>query len=127
MRRQAGVLYAGDERTEIESARGLGRCGKTTRRLSLRRVELELAPVEANEERVLVRYTVIDTSRERILSDIPIDGRSVVVEITRAVRKWIDARHVSTDCVDPVRRNGVAGKWITEELWIGAADRPGGI
>src|SRR4051812_44014533 len=127
MRRQTRVLDSGDERAKIElRRRGCGRW-QATGGLPLRRVQLELAPVETHEERVLVRYPVIDTSREGIFSNVPVDGRRVVVEIPRAVRKRIDAGDVSTHGVDPIWRNDVSGIGIPEELWIRAAHRFGRI
>ena len=72
MRRQPRVLDAGDERAEIESRRGLGRRRQAAGRLALRRVELELAVVEADEERLVVRQPVIDAAGERVVGDLAV-------------------------------------------------------
>jgi hypothetical protein len=100
MRRQARVLDSGDERTEIVFRRRFRWCRQATSRLSLRRIEPELAPVEADEERVLVRSAMIDAPREHIVGDIAIDRRRVVVEIPGPVRKRVDAGDVSANGVD---------------------------
>src|SRR4029079_8042538 len=123
MGRQPRVLNAGNERTEIEFRRRFRRRRQAAGRLLLRRVELELAPVEADEEGVLVRYAMIDTSREHVVGDITIDRRRVVVEIPGSVRKRIDAGDISADTVDAVGRNDVVWKWIAQELRVGRADR----
>ena len=81
MRGQARVLDSGHERTRSNFAAASGGRGKTTSCLSLRRVELELAPVEADEERVLIRSAMIDAPGEHVVGHITIDGRRVVVEI----------------------------------------------
>ena len=79
--RQARVLDAGNERPEIEPGRRLGWRRQTAVRLALRSVELELAVVEPHEERVVVRDLVIDSSRKRVVGDLAIRRRDVVVEV----------------------------------------------
>jgi hypothetical protein len=54
VRRQLGVLDAGDERSEVEFGRGLRGRGQAAVRLALRSVEPEPAVVEPYEEGVVV-------------------------------------------------------------------------
>ena len=55
VRRQPRVLDAGDERPEVEPRRSFGRRREAAGGLALRRIELELAPVEPDEQRVADR------------------------------------------------------------------------
>ena len=125
--RQAGVLDAGDERPEIEPRRRVSRRRQTARRLPLRRIELELAPVEADEQRVPVGRLVVNPSREDVVDHLAVDGRRVVVEIPRSVGQGIDAGDVPPDAVNAVLRDDVAGKGIAQKLRVRGADRPRGV
>src|SRR6185312_4611424 len=127
VRGQAGILNAGHKRSEIETRGRFWRRREATRRLALWRIELELAPVEADVERILIGDPVIDAAREHVVSDVTIDGGRVVVEVPGAVRQRVDTRDVSADRVDLVLRNDVAGVLIPQELCVGGADRFGRI
>ena len=113
MGRQLRVLDAGDERPEIEARGGFRRRRQTAVRLALRRVELEFAVVEADEERVVVRQPVVDAAGERLVGDLAVGRRDVVVETAAGVvRQRIDAGDVPADREDAVLRNDVVGKLI---------------
>ena len=116
VRRQLRVLDAGDERTEVEPRRGVRRRRQTAVRLALRRVEPEPAVVEADEDRVAVREPVIDAARERVVRDLAIGRRDVVVEVARAVvRQRVDAGDVPADLVNPILRDDVARERIADD------------
>ncbi len=122
MRRQAGVLDAGDVGAEVEAGRRLLRRRQTAGRLALRRVELELAVGEADEERLGIRQAVIDAAGHLVLGDLAVRRVQVVVERARLVRLRIDAGDVTTDRVDAVLRDDVARKRIAKE-----SPGPGGV
>ena len=114
--RQLRVLDAGDERAEIEAGGGLRRRRQAAVRLALRRVEPELAIVEPDEERVVVRQPVVDAAGERVVGDLPVGRRDVVVEVAAAVvRQRVDARDVPADGENAVLRNDVVGKLIAHD------------
>jgi hypothetical protein len=115
VRRQAGVLDAGDVGAEVEAGRRLFRCRQTAGRLALRRVELELAVGEADEERVAVRQPVIDAAGDLVLGHLAVRGVQVVVEVARLVGLGVDAGDVAADLVDAVLRNDVARERIAKE------------
>ncbi len=116
MRRQFRVLDAGDERSEVEFGGSLRRRGQAAVRLALRSVEPELAVVEPDEERVVVRQPVVDAAGERVVGDLPVGRRDVVVEVAAAVvRQRIDARDVPADGENAVRGNDVVGKLIAHD------------
>ena len=58
---------------EIESRGGLGRRRQAAGGLALRRVERELAVVEAAEERVVVGEPVVDAHRVRVVGRLAVD------------------------------------------------------
>ena len=115
VRRQARVLDAGDVGAEVEARRRLLRRRQTAGRLALRRVELELAVGEADEERVVVREAVIDAAGDLVLGHFPVRGVQVVVEVARLVGLGVDAGDVVPDLVDAVLRNDVARERIAKE------------
>ena len=107
VRRQPRVLDAGDERAEIEARGGVRGRRQAAGGLALRRVELELAPVEADEERILVRDLVVDRVRRtrcrwRRGSRSTCSCRSCP---TRSAAGRCSRR--SSDGVDPVLRDDV--------------------
>ena len=127
VRRQARVLDAGDVGAEVEAGRRLLRRRQTAGRLALRRVELELAVGEADEERVVVRQPVIDAAGDLVLGHLAVRGVQVVVEVARLVRLGVDAGDVAPDRVDAVLRNDVARERIAQELRVAGADRRAGL
>jgi hypothetical protein len=121
--RQARVLDAGDERPEVEAGGRFRRRRQAACRLPLRRVELELAPVVADEERILVRDLVVDAPGEDVVGHLAVHGRRVVVEVPGAVRQRVNAGNVDADGVLPVRGDDVARERIAQELRIRRAHR----
>ncbi len=124
VRRQARVLDAGDVGAEVEAGRRLLGRRQTAGRLALRRVELELAVGEADEERVVVRQPVIDAAGDLVLGHFPVRGVQVVVEVARLVRLGVDAGDVAPDRVDAVLRNDVARERIAKEPTGSGGVRP---